>query len=135
MGSGPIINWYYTPMALHFTESLPCDLCIYDYMDELSAFRFAPADLGALETELLSRADLVFTGGQSLFAAKRQLHGDVHCFPSSVDVAHFARARSHIADPPDQARIPAPQIGSVGVIDERIDLNLIAAAAHALPSI
>ncbi|MFN4131405.1 MAG: hypothetical protein ACK4GC_16540, partial [Paracoccaceae bacterium] len=133
LGDGPLVHWYYTPMALRFTRGLPCDLCVYDCMDELSAFRFAPSEIVALETELLAQSDLVFTGGKSLFAAKRQLHADVHCFPSSVDVAHFARARSRIADPQDQAAIPHPRIGYVGVIDERIDLGLIATAAAALP--
>ena len=135
LGEVPVIQWYYTPMALRFTRGLDHHLCIYDCMDELSAFRFAPQDLAALEAELLQRADLVFTGGRSLFAAKRQLHADVHCFPSSVDVAHFAQARLPNADPPDQASIPQPRIGFVGVIDERIDLALIASAAQALPAV
>lgn len=129
----PILHWYYTPMALAFTRDLPCDLCVYDCMDELSAFRFAPAELVSLETELLARADLVFTGGRSLFAAKRRLHADVHCFPSSVDIAHFARARLKLDEPIDQDGIPHPRIGYVGVIDERIDLDLIATAAAELP--
>lgn len=124
-----ILHWYYTPMALAFTRKLPCDLTVYDCMDELSAFRFAPADLVALEVELLARADLVFTGGRSLFAAKRQRHADVHCFPSSVDVAHFANARFRLDDPLDQRTIPHPRIGYVGVVDERIDLDLIARSA------
>lgn len=128
-----VVHWYYTPMALRFTRGMHCDLCVYDCMDELSAFRFAPPDLAALETELLAQSDLVFTGGKSLFAAKRQLHDDVHCFPSSVDTAHFARARTKLADPQDQAGITQPRIGYVGVIDERIDLDLIAKGAAALP--
>lgn len=135
LDGSPVVHWYYTPMALQFTRNLPCDLCVYDCMDELSAFRFAPAELAALEAELLERAQLVFTGGQSLFAAKRRLHADVHCFPSSVDTKHFARARVRSEDPLDQAWIPEPRIGYVGVIDERIDLDLIAAAAKALPLI
>lgn len=133
LGGTTIVHWYYTPMALAFTRDLPCDLCVYDCMDELSAFRFAPPELMAREAELLARADLVFTGGKSLFAAKRQRHPDVHCFPSSVDVAHFARARTRMDEPADQDGIPFPRIGYVGVIDERIDLDLIAAAATALP--
>lgn len=135
LGTGPMVHWYYTPMALRFTRGLRCDLCIYDCMDELSAFRFASPELGPLETDLLARADLVFTGGQSLFAAKRLLHADVHCFPSSVDAAHFAKAKATIADPQDQEQIPQPRIGYVGVIDERIDLDLIATAAAALPAV
>ncbi|WP_322896233.1 MULTISPECIES: glycosyltransferase [unclassified Yoonia] len=135
LGGGPVVHWFYTPMALRFARGLPCDLCVYDCMDELSAFRFAPPDLAALETELLAQSDLVFTGGKSLFAAKRQLHDDVHCFPSSVDTAHFARARTKLADPPDQTDIAQPRIGYVGVIDERIDLDLIATGAAALPHV
>lgn len=135
LGRVSLVHWYYTPMALRFTRGLPRDLCVYDCMDELSAFRFAPPDLAALEAELLQTADLVFTGGRSLFAAKRQLHTDVHCFPSSVDVAHFASARMVIPDPFDQIRITKPRIGYVGVIDERIDLNLISTAAKMLPDV
>jgi glycosyltransferase involved in cell wall biosynthesis len=128
----PLVLWYYTPMALRFTRDLDCDLCVYDCMDELTAFRFAPPDLAGLEAELLSRADLVFTGGPSLYAAKAGRHPHVHCFPSSVDVRHFGRARGKLADPADQAPIPRPRIGYFGVIDERMDLDLVAQAAAAL---
>lgn len=130
-----LVHWYYTPMALKFTRQLAADLCVYDCMDDLSAFRFAPPELRALETELMRRADLVFTGGQSLYEAKRQLHPDVHCFPSSVDVTHFGRARTTLPDPVDQAAIAGPRIGFAGVIDERIDLELIASAARGLPDV
>ena len=135
LGDGPQVHWFYTPMAMRFARNLPCDLRVYDCMDELSAFRFAPADLGALEQELLSNADLVFTGGESLFAAKNQRHPDVHCFASSVDVGHFGRARSPLPDPGDQAALPHPRIGYFGVIDERMDLALVAQAADDLPDV
>ena len=133
LGGSQIVHWFYTPMALRFVRGMPCDLRVYDCMDELSAFRFASPDLVTLEAELLVQSDLVFTGGKSLFSAKRKLHDDVHCFPSSVDTAHFARARTKPADPQDQADIAQPRIGYAGVIDERIDLDLIATAATALP--
>src|SRR5688572_23116847 len=99
------ILWYYTPMALAFTGDVPASAVVFDCMDELSAFRGAPPELLAQEAELLRRADLVFTGGQSLFEAKRQRHPRVFAFPSSVDVPHFARARDGKADPVDQADI------------------------------
>lgn len=130
-----LVHWFYTPMALRFARDLPCDLCVYDCMDELSAFRFAPPELIELERELLICSDLVFTGGQSLFAAKRMLHPDVHCFPSSVDVRHFGQARAALSDPADQAGIAHPRVGFAGVIDERIDLDLIAGASAALPDV
>jgi glycosyltransferase involved in cell wall biosynthesis len=135
LGRIPQIHWFYTPMALRFARDLPCDLCVYDCMDELSAFRFAPPDIRALEDELLAAADLVFTGGRSLYEAKRARHRDVHCFPSSVDVAHFRRARGRVADPADQAGIGHPRIGFFGVIDERMDLDLVARTASAMPDV
>ena len=97
-------------------------------MDELSAFRFAPPALLALEEELLGLADLVFTGGHSLYEAKRARHADVRPFPSSVDVPHFARARGHAP-----AADEGPRFGFYGVIDERMDLDLVARLADARP--
>ena len=127
------IRWYYTPMALGFTRHLAPLLTVYDCMDELAAFAGAPSALREREAELFAAADLVFTGGQSLYAAKRRQHPRVYAFPSSVDRAHFARARANAADPADQAGIPRPRLGYFGVIDERMDLPLLAALAAARP--
>jgi UDP-galactopyranose mutase len=106
---------------------------IYDCMDELSAFRFADPALLDREARLLARADLVFTGGYSLYEAKRGRHGDVHAFPSAVDVAHFAQARTGNIEPEDQRHISGPRLGFFGVIDERIDLALLDAVAARRP--
>jgi UDP-galactopyranose mutase len=128
------VLWYYTPMALSFTEHLTADAVVYDCMDELSGFAGAPAELKALEGELLRRADVVFTGGQSLYEAKRHTHRNIHPFPSSVDVKHFAQSRRIESDPDDQAPVPHPRLGFFGVIDERMDLELLAGIAAARPS-
>jgi UDP-galactopyranose mutase len=129
----PLVFWYYTPMALGFTDHHGPDVCVYDCMDELSAFRFAPAKLRDRERLLLERADLVFTGGQSLYEAKKGRHPSVHAFPSSIDAPHFARARGGQADPDDQSRIPRPRLGFFGVIDERMDLQLLRKVAELRP--
>jgi glycosyltransferase involved in cell wall biosynthesis len=125
--------WYYTPMALPFTDHFTPRAIVYDCMDELSAFRGAPPELGRWEAQLLDRADLVLTGGVSLYEAKRDRHPNVHAFPSSVDVAHFAQARRISHDPADQASVPLPRLGFMGVIDERMDLALVAGIAEAQP--
>lgn len=125
--------WYYTPMALPFSRHLRPLLTIYDCMDELSAFAQAPTALAVYERDLFTRADLVFTGGQSLYEAKRHQHGRVYAFPSSIDVAHFAQARRPLEQPCDQAAIPRPRLGFYGVIDERMDLELLAGLADARP--
>jgi len=128
------ILWFYTPMALPLAASIQPRACVYDCMDELSAFKGAPAELLPREAELLQIADVVFTGGHALFEAKKHLHPNIHPFPSSVDRAHFAQARSCTTEPADQAGIPGPRLGFFGVIDERMDLGLLEAVARARPS-
>ena len=126
--------WYYTPMAMQFTRHLEPSLVVYDVMDELKNFRGAPPELLPLEHELYQRADVVFTGGESLYQAKKHLHPDVHAFPSSVDVPHFARARTQKTDPEDQAKIPHPRLGFFGVIDERMNVELVGRLAELEPT-
>jgi len=127
------VCWYYTPMSLSFSQHLQPLLTIYDCMDELSAFAGAPPALKQAEAELFRRSDLVFTGGQSLYEAKRNQHPHVYAFPSSVDVAHFAQARTVTTEPADQASIPHPRLGFFGVIDERMDIGLLDAIATLRP--
>lgn len=128
-----LVAWFYTPMALEFAGHLASDVTVYDCMDELSAFRGAPPGLLRLEQDLIDRADLVFTGGRSLYEAKRDRHPRVFCFPSSIDAAHFSGARSPRSDPADQAGIPHPRVGFFGVVDERMDLDLVRALAELRP--
>jgi UDP-galactopyranose mutase len=127
------VFWYYTPMALAFTWHHKPLAIVYDCMDELSAFKGAPSAMRQYEAELLSSADLVFTGGYSLYTAKRHQHPHVCAFPSSVDTEHFRQARKATDDPADQASIPHPRLGFYGVIDERMDLDLLSAIADARP--
>jgi len=131
---GSLITWYYTPMMLPFSRHLDADVTVFDAMDELSKFRFAPVKLLELEQELIDKADLVFTGGTSLTGAKKHRHPDVHCFPSSVDRAHFAKARSTLFDPADQDDLPRPRLGFYGVIDERFDTELLDQVAAMRPN-
>jgi glycosyltransferase involved in cell wall biosynthesis len=127
------VAWYYTPMALPWTRHLEPIALVYDCMDELSLFRGAPAAMVERERELIALADIVFTGGTSLYEAKRARSDNVHCFPSSVDSAHFRQARTPRHDPADQAHIPHLRLGFAGVIDERMDIDLLAELASARP--
>ncbi len=127
------VLWYYTPMSLPWSEQIEASLVVYDCMDELSAFRGAPAELVHLERRLLARADVVFCGGHSLYESKRRLHPNVHAFPSSVDCAHFGQARFLQDTPQDQQEIPRPRLGFHGVLDERFDTRLVAEAAALAP--
>ena len=117
--------WYYTPMALSFSGHYDPAFVVYDCMDELSNFKFAPPELAVFEKELFSKADIVFTGGHSLFEAKKNHHNNIFPFPSSIDKKHFEQARTHEDEPYDQINIPYPRLGFYGVIDERFDIELI----------
>ncbi len=126
-----LVVWHYSVMAEPLSRHLDPAVVVFDCMDELSAFRDAPPELMARERELIARADLVFTGGHSLWEAKRDLHPSVHAFPSSVDVPHFAAARREQPEPSALRGIGRPRLIYAGVIDERIDLSLLARLARA----
>lgn len=128
--------WFYTPMFADMVTEIPHSLVVYDCMDELSLFQGAPAALIAREKQLFAITDVVFTGGRSLYEAKRARHPNVHCFPSSVDRAHFRLARSAATQlPHDMRAIPGPRALFYGVIDERMDLALLGDTARALPDV
>ena len=131
-----VLAWLYTPMALPLVRAITPDAVVYDCMDELSLFLGAPPELLSHEAELLKYADLMFTGGPSLFRAKQSRHPNVHCFPSSVDAAHFRLADAEgrpVSEAEDQAELPHPRLGFYGVIDERLDLEIVDRIAEAHP--
>lgn len=128
------IRWYYTPMALSFSSHLAGEAIVYDCMDELSGFLGAPPQLIEREQQLFNEADVVFTGGISLYEAKQTQHSNVHPFPSSIDVSHFSQAQSaDLEEPTDQAEVPHPRAGFYGVVDERFDIDLLGKIAVLRP--
>jgi UDP-galactopyranose mutase len=127
------VLWFYTPLAVPAAAELRPALTIYDCMDELSAFLGAPPEMIEREKDLLAKADLVFTGGPSLYRSKKDRHPEVRCFPSSVDAKHFAAAAGDLKEPADQAALPHPRLGYYGVIDERMDAALLGAVADSHP--
>lgn len=127
------IFWYYTPMALGAEPAtITPALVVYDAMDDLASFRNAPPRLREREAALLKRADLVFAGGPSLYQSRRDRHPAVYSFPSGVDPDHFAQAQT-LSPPPELAAVPRPIVGYYGVLDERLDLDLLASLATARP--
>jgi len=127
------VLWYYTPMARAFTSHLRSRAIVYDCMDELSNFAGAPPSLKTLEADLLKAADVVFTGGFSLYEAKKKFHSNIYPFPSSIDFDHFRKSRTKQCDPADQHSIARPRLGFAGVIDERLNTDLLNALAIAHP--
>ena len=131
-GERPVV-WFYTPMALPLLQGLNPSMVVYDCMDELASFKNPPKQLLQRESALLGIADLVFTGGPSLYEAKKNRHANAHCFSSSVDARHFRQALDSAISHPDQAHIAGPRLGFYGVIDERFDTELVSRMAEAHP--
>ena len=127
------VLWYYTPMMVSWTDTLTPKAVVFDVMDELSAFADAHSELLGREEKLLKKADLVFAGGRSLYDGKKDRHPNVYFLASSVDITHFAKARQSPPEPADQKDIPHPRFGFFGVLDERVDWNLLAAVADLKP--
>lgn len=129
------VQWFYTPMpAPAMLGAFGERGVVYDCMDELSQFKFAPPELLERERLLMRRADVVFTGGHKLWQSKSRLHPNVHFFGCGVDSAHFAKARlDSTPRPADLPEQDTPVLGFYGVIDERLDYALIAHLAAAFP--
>lgn len=129
------VLWLYTPMAVDFVDAIPHQLMVFDVMDQLAKFKGAPAELVEKDEQALHRADIVLTGGVSLYRDKRRYNPHTYLFPSGVEVEHFSRAANsaNFPCPPEFQDLTGPILGYFGVIDERMDLALIEQVAHMHP--
>ena len=132
-GDRRALVWLYTPMMLGLADAFPDAPLVFDKMDELAKFAHADPRIAPRERELLRRADVVFTGGRSLFRSVDGRTRNARCYPSGVDVDHFARARAVLPHADLAPLRGGPVFGYVGVIDERVDLALVDALAAANP--
>lgn len=129
------VGWFYSAAFVSVLDTLECETVVYDCMDELTLFKGASQKLVDQENLLLSAADVVYTGGKSLYESKKLKHHNVFCFPSSVDITHFSGAKDKVSTMPDDLKgISTPIVGYYGVIDERIDLRLLKNAAAKSPN-
>lgn len=127
------IAWFYSPAFMEVLHCIPAQHVVYDCMDELSLFKGAPLIIKEQEEELIKIADLIMTGGVSLYEEKSKYSPYVYCFPSSVDYQHFSKSKKDLKIPEDIQSIEKPIIGYIGVIDERIDMDLLKQTAELLP--
>ena len=135
IGKNVATGWFYSASFVPLLNYFEFDTIVYDCMDELALFKGAPEKLIEQEQYLMANADVVFTGGKSLYESKAQYHDNVHCFPSSVDEEHFAKAQNGIALPQDIVNVPGPIVGYFGVIDERLNLGLVNDVALLRPEV
>ena len=130
------VQWFYDPMAVTaFAGQMGEIATVYDCMDELSKFKGAPPEIRKREAELLAAADVVFTGGRRMWESKSPHNSNCHFYGCGVDVMHFSKARSpQTVVPEDIANLPKPVFGYFGVVDERIDYELLEKLAKANPN-
>ncbi len=138
--STPRVLWIYNPHEAHLADSVPHDLLVYDIMDEYTGFPWSPPRIAEEEAALLGRADLVLAGTGALFDAKAPLArpGRIHCILSGVDTNHFTNPHPNPADAPFyrdlRARFRAIA-GCAAMLDLRLDIPLLLAAAAARPDV
>lgn len=133
LGWKNLVHWFYTPMAAPARGIYdPVAVC-YDCMDELANFKGAPEGLKQKEADLMAAADVVFTGGPSMYQARRDKHANVHLFNSGVDVEHFGKALAEETAVPTDIALLHPVLLYYGVIDERMGWNNLAALADTHP--
>jgi hypothetical protein len=131
-----IVLWVSSPYVDQLLEHAKphIQLAVYDCMDDLASFKDGGAEMRVLEEHLLGLVDLVFTGGHSMYQARKDRHPRVHCFPSGVDIEHYQQVqRTETPIATQIASIPHPQLGYFGVLDERIDWELIREVAARKP--
>ncbi len=130
VGGGATGVWLYTPMMLELADAFAAAPLVFDCMDELAAFDFAPPGIAERDRALVDRADIVFTGGRSLYEMRKAAGAKVRCYPSGVEIERFG---ADVSPHPLPAELNGPVFGYTGVIDERIDVGLIEALADAFP--
>jgi glycosyltransferase involved in cell wall biosynthesis len=129
------IAWFYSPAFVNALNIFSFDKVVFDCMDELTLFKNAPQSLIEQEKKLLSKSDIVFTGGKSLYSSKKEHHHNVYCFPSSVDRRHFEKAQNGIRVPEEMDSFTGIVVGYYGVVDERIDYDLLEKTAQMNPTV
>lgn len=129
--------WVYSPMESAWAlDEFPVRAIIYDCMDELSQFHGAPKELIDNERRLMDRADIVFCGGYELWMKKSRQHPNAHFFGCGVEYDHFAQAQNKsLPLPEDVANIAHPTAGWFGVVDERMDYDLLGKVAQLRPNV
>ncbi len=136
MAGSNTIMWVFSPLADYLVEAAKPHtvLAVYDCMDDLASFKDGTAEMRDREARLLAQADLVFTGGRSMYESRKNRHPRVHCFPSGVDIDHYRAVNDPATLLPDAvASVAQPRLGYFGVLDERIDWLLIAEIAERRP--
>jgi hypothetical protein len=134
------IAWLDTPMAWPLAQALGIACLAYDCLEGPPAsLQFDAALLHQRESALMRTAALMVAAGPSLFNAHRHRHANLHCVCSAVHAEHFSPAsleltsararRGHVL----QSSLARPRLGYFGSIDERLDLDLLAALADRQP--
>lgn len=135
LGFGRTVSWFAVPhpgaLANAFGEAAVVYYCIDDYaaLPDVDARAVAQMD-----AQLTSRADQVFVASLPMLLAKQQHKPTTVLAPHGVDVALFESASDpQLSIAPGARHLPRPVVGFFGLIEEWIDLDLIADLAERRP--
>ena len=129
------IAWFMIPHLSLAAGRLGESLSVYYCTDDHAALTDVDAQaVRAMDEELTRKANLVFVASQTLLDAKLRLNPNTYVSPHGVDIAHFGRAQDdNLAIPADTADLPRPIVGFFGLIERRIDLELLDYLAGSRP--
>jgi glycosyltransferase involved in cell wall biosynthesis len=123
--------WVFLPNHAKLVGAFGERIALYYCVDEHTLFDGVDSKaMSALEEELIKKVDLVVATARSLYESKGRQAKSIVYLPHGVDVAHFRKALDPATAIPDDMRnLPHPVIGFFGLIEEWIDLDIIAEAA------
>ena len=118
------------PTRFDLLPDLPHEFSVYYCYDLYGHGKADPATL-ALETACCRRVDAVFTTSAFMRARLMSANPNTYHVPHAVDVQWWEESRGII--PPEYADIPQPRIVYTGVLQEKMDLELLLKLATLRP--
>lgn len=134
------ILWIYSPLSSELAGLFGEKLVVYHCIDNHAAEKDIKARRRTtefFEYRLLRRSHLVFTSSRRLYSEKKQTNQNVYFVPGAVPEYFLPPSQSSLPiisrTLKDLEAIRLPRIGFVGIVDERLDVELVDYLARARP--
>lgn len=129
--------WAYLPGSVDIVDRLGHSQLIYDCVDEHSEYTglIDKEMVRTMEAELCRRCDVVFVTALGLYEDKKKWNSRTYFIPNAANLELFGQALNpETRVPEDLERIPSPRLGFIGVIQDWVDLELLAEVARLRPN-
>lgn len=127
--------WMFMPSVLPYVGTLGESVAVYYCTDDHSNFsNLDGRRVAAQERELARKVDVIFATSRSLVERLKKDNHETHLASHGVDQAHFARALAPETEVPGElAGLPRPVVGFFGLIEDWVDVPLMAELARRRP--